>query len=94
MAREARHWSTSLSARPGNLTPTILLPQSHGRTRIAQIMGVVADKLGFDAKPIEIQAEPYKLRLYEEGAFFLPHQDSGKERWDAWGSCDLSSLKT
>ncbi|KAN0067271.1 hypothetical protein V8E54_014726 [Elaphomyces granulatus] len=30
------------------------------------------------AEPTQIKAEIYKLVLYEEGAFFLPHQDSEK----------------
>lgn len=30
------------------------------------------------AKPEEVKVELYKLLIYEEGAFFLPHQDSEK----------------
>ncbi|EED16610.1 conserved hypothetical protein [Talaromyces stipitatus ATCC 10500] len=34
--------------------------------------------LGLTANPEEVKAELYKLLIYEEGAFFLPHQDSEK----------------
>ncbi|KAL3253155.1 hypothetical protein ABHI18_009682 [Aspergillus niger] len=34
--------------------------------------------LGLIAQPDEVQAELYKLLIYEEGAFFLPHQDTEK----------------
>lgn len=37
-----------------------------------------AEGLGLFACPEDIVAEPYKLLLYEDGAFFLPHQDSPK----------------
>lgn len=38
----------------------------------------VAENLGIDVEPKQIRAEPYKLLLYEEGAFFKPHKDSEK----------------
>ncbi|GCB21937.1 hypothetical protein AAWM_04822 [Aspergillus awamori] len=34
--------------------------------------------LGLTAQSDEVQAELYKLLIYEEGAFFLPHQDTEK----------------
>ncbi|PLB53979.1 hypothetical protein P170DRAFT_469455 [Aspergillus steynii IBT 23096] len=34
--------------------------------------------LGLNANPQEVKAELYKVLIYEEGAFFLPHQDSEK----------------
>ncbi|QKX60275.1 uncharacterized protein TRUGW13939_07418 [Talaromyces rugulosus] len=34
--------------------------------------------LGLQANALEVKAEPYKLLIYEEGAFFSAHQDSEK----------------
>ncbi|KAL3480567.1 hypothetical protein BJX99DRAFT_18616 [Aspergillus californicus] len=48
------------------------------RYQTGLILRDVVAKLGLDADPSEVQADPYKLLLYEEGAFFLPHQDSEK----------------
>ncbi|KAA8646830.1 2OG-Fe(II) oxygenase [Aspergillus tanneri] len=45
-------------------------------------MGVLVSQavagLGLKADSPEVKAELYKLLIYEEGAFFLPHQDSEK----------------
>lgn len=48
------------------------------KTQIANLLTEVVSGLGLIAEPTEIQAEIYKLVLYEEGAFFLPHQDTEK----------------
>ncbi|KAJ0419520.1 hypothetical protein BJY00DRAFT_313909 [Aspergillus carlsbadensis] len=42
------------------------------------ILSRIIPALGVDASPREVEADLYKLLLYEEGAFFLPHQDSEK----------------
>jgi hypothetical protein len=46
--------------------------------QIGTIMHEAISGLGLNADPLEIKAELYKLLVYEEGAFFLPHQDSEK----------------
>ncbi|PGH11888.1 hypothetical protein AJ80_06953 [Polytolypa hystricis UAMH7299] len=43
-----------------------------------KITADVADKLGVLSPAENIRAERYKLLIYEEGAFFLPHEDSPK----------------
>ncbi|WEW59015.1 hypothetical protein PRK78_004483 [Emydomyces testavorans] len=42
------------------------------------IMRTAIKELGVVRTGSRIKAEPYKFLLYEEGAFFLPHQDSPK----------------
>lgn len=46
--------------------------------RVQEILEEVKQGLGIPEKH-QITAELYKLLLYEEGSFFLPHQDSEKE---------------
>ncbi|RDW93605.1 2OG-Fe(II) oxygenase [Aspergillus mulundensis] len=47
-------------------------------SQIREILKQVIPELGLKANPDEVQAELYKLLVYEEGAFFLSHQDSEK----------------
>jgi 2OG-Fe(II) oxygenase superfamily len=46
--------------------------------QIQKLLQTVVSGLGLKADPTQVRAEIYKLVLYEEGAFFLPHQDSEK----------------
>lgn len=46
--------------------------------QVAMFVDRAVSGLGLQAKSVEVKAEPYKLLIYEEGAFFLPHQDSEK----------------
>jgi 2-oxoglutarate-Fe(II)-dependent oxygenase superfamily protein len=48
------------------------------KTQISTLLKEAVSGLGLMAEPTQIKAEIYKLVLYEEGAFFLPHQDSEK----------------
>ena len=45
---------------------------------LQRILADVQQGLGIEAQPVK--ASLYKLLLYEEGGFFLPHQDSEKEK--------------
>ncbi|THC96695.1 hypothetical protein EYZ11_003850 [Aspergillus tanneri] len=51
-------------------------PKWHTLVRVSVDKAVTG--LGLQANPLEVKAELYKLLIYEEGAFFLPHQDSEK----------------
>jgi 2OG-Fe(II) oxygenase superfamily len=46
--------------------------------QIDKLLQEAVSDLGLMARPTEIKAELYKLLVYEEGAFFLPHRDSEK----------------
>ena len=46
--------------------------------QIEKLLKAVVPGLGLTAEPTQVRAEIYKLVVYEEGAFFLPHQDSEK----------------
>jgi 2OG-Fe(II) oxygenase superfamily len=46
--------------------------------QMEKLLQAAVSGLGLMAEPTEIQAELYKLLVYEEGAFFLPHQDTEK----------------
>jgi 2OG-Fe(II) oxygenase superfamily len=46
--------------------------------QIEKLLQAAVSGLGLMTRPTEIKAELYKLLVYEEGAFFLPHQDSEK----------------
>ncbi|KAI9372949.1 hypothetical protein BJX61DRAFT_542237 [Aspergillus egyptiacus] len=48
------------------------------QSQIHDFLKQVILDLGLSANPEEVQAELYKLLVYDEGAFFLPHQDSEK----------------
>ena len=48
------------------------------KSEIDRLVGHATEGLGLFARPTDIVAEPYKLLVYEEGAFFLPHKDSPK----------------
>ncbi|KAN0080621.1 hypothetical protein V8E54_003825 [Elaphomyces granulatus] len=47
-------------------------------SQLEELLQAAVSGLGLMAEPAEIKAELYKLLVYEEGAFFLPHQDSEK----------------
>ena len=47
-------------------------------SQLEELLQAAVSGLGLMAEPAEIKAEAYKLLVYEEGAFFLPHQDSEK----------------
>ena len=48
------------------------------RTCIESLLSKVYGELGLTCGRANVRAEPYKLLVYEEGAFFKPHQDSEK----------------
>ncbi|ERF75102.1 hypothetical protein EPUS_07791 [Endocarpon pusillum Z07020] len=45
---------------------------------VGRVVETVAKELNVACGPRHVRAELYKLLLYEEGAFFLPHQDGEK----------------
>ena len=45
-----------------------------------QAENCVAEMMGSSDCQADIQVKPYKLVLYEEGGFFLPHKDTEKEK--------------
>ncbi|KAK2754489.1 hypothetical protein FQN54_006890 [Arachnomyces sp. PD_36] len=49
------------------------------KDEVQRLVRLTVEGLGLHANPADVVAERYKLLLYEEGAFFLPHQDSPKE---------------
>ncbi|KAL3440595.1 hypothetical protein BJX65DRAFT_314670 [Aspergillus insuetus] len=46
--------------------------------QLKTILTEIVPALGVDANPYEVQADLYKLLVYEKGAFFSSHQDSEK----------------
>jgi hypothetical protein len=46
--------------------------------QLKAILAEIVSALGVDANPYEVQADLYKLLVYEEDAFFASHQDSEK----------------
>ncbi|KAE8394112.1 hypothetical protein BDV23DRAFT_179916 [Aspergillus alliaceus] len=48
------------------------------QAQIGMLVNKAVTGLGLKANSQEVKAELYKLLIYEEGAFFLPHQDSEK----------------
>ncbi|OJZ83703.1 hypothetical protein ASPFODRAFT_62832 [Aspergillus luchuensis CBS 106.47] len=54
------------------------LHNPHWQQQIGILVNDAVTGLGLTAQSEEVKAELYKLLIYEEGAFFLPHQDSEK----------------
>lgn len=54
------------------------LQNPHWQQQIGILVNDAVTGLGLTAQSEEVKAELYKLLIYEEGAFFLPHQDSEK----------------
>lgn len=55
------------------------LQNPHWKHQIGVLVGDAITGLGLTtARPEEVRAELYKLLIYEEDAFFLPHQESEK----------------
>ncbi|PWY95940.1 hypothetical protein BO94DRAFT_455780 [Aspergillus sclerotioniger CBS 115572] len=55
-----------------------LLQNPQWNAQLTLLVTKAVTGLGLTANPQEVKAELYKLLIYEEGAFFLPHQDSEK----------------
>ena len=51
-----------------------------------QILSVCAEGLGCTGA--NVSAEIYKLLVYDEGAFFKAHRDTGENRGDVWDAAD------
>ena len=56
----------------------IILANSNWQNELEAILKKIKPELGLEDK--QIQANLYKMLIYEEGSFFLPHIDSEKEK--------------
>ncbi len=58
------------------LSPDRFRVSDQWNSKIADVIATVASELGLP--PDELQAELYKLLVYKDGGFFVPHRDSEK----------------
>ena len=58
------------------LSPDRFRVSDQWNSKVADVIATVASELGLP--PDELQAELYKLLVYKDGGFFVPHRDSEK----------------